>query len=217
VLEAMAAARMTGDAQLEMRALSTMSLLAVDQHRPWEAASAVTAAQSLTAGHAGAGVKLVLSLREARAALAGADLVASRRALSTAVALHDRAAEEPDTPRWVRFAGPVEIDYATGIHYLQAGQPQAAIPFLRAAVNGLAAGYARNTALYRARLAAVLLRAGKVEEACAQMTLVVAQAHALTSARLASRLEVFRLAAAGIDTATARDTVSPLESTAEAR
>ncbi|MFJ7274649.1 hypothetical protein [Kitasatospora sp. NPDC098663] len=217
VLEAMAAARMTGDAQLEMRALSTMSLLAVDQHRPWEAASAVSAAQSLTARHAGDGVKLVLALREARAALAGADLAASRRALSTAVALHDRAAEESDAPRWVRFAGPVEIDYATGTHYLQAGQPQAAIPFLRAAVNGLAAGYARNTALYQARLATVMLQAGEIEEACAQMTMVVAQAHALTSARLTSRLANFRQAAAGVDTATARDTVALLESAAEAR
>ncbi|MFC1403178.1 MULTISPECIES: hypothetical protein [Streptacidiphilus] len=215
-LEAMAAARMTGDAQLEMRALSTLSLLAVDRHQPWEATSAVGAAQDLASRHAGPGVKLVLSLREARAALAAGDLTGSRRALSGSIALHDRAAEETDAPRWVRFAGPVEIDYATGTHYLQAGVPKAAVPFLRAAVEGLAAGYARNTALYRARLASVLLQAGEVEEACAQMATVVAGADALTSARLASRLVDFRQAAAGIDTATARDTVALLESTAEA-
>ena len=216
VLEAMAAARMSGDAQLEMRALSTLSLLAVDRHQPWEAASAVGAAQTLANRHAGPGVRLVLSLREARAALAAGDLTGSRRALSGSIALHDRAAEEPDAPRWVRFAGPVEIDYATGTHYLQAGAPKAAVPFLRAAVDGLAAGYARNTALYRARLASVLLQAGEVEEACAQMATVVAKSDALTSARLSARLANFRQAAAVIDTATARDTVALLESTAEA-
>ncbi|MFJ6216728.1 hypothetical protein ACIQGZ_25870 [Streptomyces sp. NPDC092296] len=211
VLEAMAAARMTGDAQLEMRALSTLSLLAVDRHQPWEAASAVGAAQDLASRHAGPGVRLVLSLREARATLAAGDLTGSRRALSGSIALHDRAAEEPDAPRWVRFAGPVEIDYATGTHYLQAGQPKAAVPFLRAAVDGLAVGYARNTALYRARLASVLLQAGEVEEACAQMATVVAGADALTSARLTSRITVFRQAVSGIDTAAARDTVELLD------
>jgi hypothetical protein len=92
-------------------------------------------------------------------------------------------------------------------HYLKAGKPKAAVPFLRAAVDGLAAGYARNTALYRARLATVLLQAGEVEEACAQMTLVLAQSGALTSARLASRVTGFRDAAAQIDTAPTRDLV----------
>jgi hypothetical protein len=213
VLEAMAAARLTNDAQLETRALSTLSLLAVDRRQPWQAASAVGAAQALASRHAGAGVRLVLSLRAARAALAGGDLTGSRRALSGAITLHDRAAEEPEAPRWVSFAGPVEIDYATGTHYLQAGQPKAAIPFLRAAVDGLAAGYARNTALYRTRLASALLQAGEVEEACSQMSTVVTHADALTSARLAARMTGFRQAASGIDTATARDTVHLLDTT----
>jgi hypothetical protein len=131
--------------------------------------------------------------------------------------LHDRAAEEPEAPRWVSFAGPVEIDYATGTHYLQAGQPKAAIPFLRAAVDGLAAGYARNTALYRARLASVLLQAGEVEEACSQMAIVIAHANALTSARLASRITGFRQAASEIDTATTRDIVQLLDTTTRER
>jgi hypothetical protein len=214
-LEALAAARMTGDAQLEMRALSTLSLLAVDRRQPWEATSAVAAAQALAARHAGPGVQLVRALREARAALAAGDLTGSRRALSGAVHLHDRADQEPDAPRWVRFAGPVEIDYATGTHYLKARKPKAAIPFLRAAVDGLAAGYARNTALYRARLATVLLQAGEAEEACAQMALVLAQSGALTSARLDSRVTDFRTAAARIDTAPARDLVQLADTTVE--
>ncbi len=211
MLEAMTAARMTGDIQLEMRALSTLSPLAVDRRRPWEADSAVGAAQALASRQAGPGVRLVLSLRQARAALAAGDPTGSRRALSASIALHDRAAEEPDAPRWVRFAGPSEIDYATGIHYLHAGQPKAAASFLRAAVDGLAAGYTRNSALYRTRLATVLLQAGEVAEACAQVTTVVADADALTSARLASRIAGFRQAACGIDTATARDIVELLD------
>jgi hypothetical protein len=81
------------------------------------------------------------------------------------------------------------------------------------AVDALTAGYARNTALYRARLASVLLQAGEVEEACSQMSIVVAHADALTSARLAARMTGFRQAASGIDTATARDTVHLLDTT----
>jgi hypothetical protein len=212
VLEALAAARMTGDAQLEMRALSTMSLLAVDQQRAWEAASATSTAQAIAANRAGPGVRLVLSLRESRAALATGDLGASRRALSAALSLHDRATDETDAPRWVRFAGPVEIDYATGTHYIKTGQPAAAIPFFRAAVDGLAASYARNTALYRARLASVLLAAGEVDEACQTVNQVVRDARGLSSARLVGRLNGFSQRASRIDTAAARDAVDLIES-----
>lgn len=215
ILEAMATARMTGSAILEMRALATMCLLAVDQHRAWEARSAAAAARDIATGHAGPAVRLVLALRQSSTALASQDPATSRRALSEAVTLNDKASEEPDAPRWVRFAGPVELDYATGMHYLRTGHAQAAVPFLRAAVDNLAADYARNTALYRARLAGVLLAVGDVDEACHMMARVVQDAEHLTSGRLAARITAFERHARGVDSPHARDLLDLIASRRE--
>lgn len=211
VLEAMSAARLAGDAALEMRALSTLSLLAVDQGRPWEAASAVETAQRIAECRAGPTVRMVLALREARAVAAGGDLVASRRALSRAMTMYGQTALDDEPPRWVRFAGPVEIDYATGGHYVQVGQPSAAVPFLRAAVGGLTASYARNSALYRARLASVLFQSGEVDAACAEALAVIAHVGELGSARLNERLTMFARQVAEARTATARPAREYLE------
>lgn len=208
VLEALAAARLVDDDGLAISALESMCLLAIDQDRPWEAAAAVESAQFLAENHAGPTVRMVLALREAGAAMSGGDLSRGRRALSRAMSLHGRAVEEDDAPRWARFAGPVEIDYATGSYYLKAGHPAAAVPFVRAAVDGLAAGYARNSALYRARLAGVLLRAGDVEAACDEAAKVLDVSSGLSSARLAGRLKAFAVQAGRTDSAAARQYVA---------
>ncbi|WP_285601409.1 hypothetical protein [Kineosporia sp. NBRC 101731] len=195
----MATSRMIGDTNLEIRGLATMCLLGIDQHRGWEARSAAAAAREIATTHAGPRVKMVLALRQSSAALASQDPAASRRAMSEAISLRDKAASETDPPRWVRFADPVELDYATGMHYLRTGQPSAAVPFLRAAVDGLAASYARNTALYRARLANVLLMVGEVDEACRMMTQVLDDAQSLTSERLTARVATFEEKARSMD------------------
>ncbi|MGW2326673.1 hypothetical protein ACWC5C_12990 [Streptomyces sp. NPDC001700] len=207
-MEAMTAAQLIDDPLLQVRALNTLSLLSVDAGRMWEAASAIEGAYRL-AHQAGAGptVHLVISLREASAAGQAGDLPGARRALSRAVSYQGRTDTDADVPRWARFAGPVEVDYATAGYYATEGQPARAVPFLRSAVAGLGGGYTRNTAWYRARLAQTLLHASEVEEACHEMTGVLDACGGVSSARLRSRLRDFGRSAVRVDAPAARDVV----------
>ncbi|WP_331738492.1 hypothetical protein [Embleya sp. NBC_00896] len=204
-LEAMATARMVDDVLLEVRALASMSLLAADAGRAWEASSAAQAAHTLAHRRAGPTVHLVLALREAGAAQVAGDLSTARRALSRALSLLGRTDVDTDVPAWAVFArSTVEVDYAQGRYYEHAGQPAAAVPYLRSAVRGLGGGYTRNTALYRSRLGRVLAAAGDVEEACAEVHAVLDGATGVHSAKLAEEVMACGRAVAGADTATAR-------------
>ncbi|RNG32171.1 hypothetical protein [Streptomyces botrytidirepellens] len=207
-MEAMTAAQLIDDPLLQVRALNTLSLLSVDAGRMWEAASAIKSAYRL-AHQAGAGptVHLVISLREASAAGQAGDLSGARRALSRAVSYQGRTDTDTDVPRWARFAGPVEVDYATAAYYTTEGQPARAVPFLRSAVSGLGGGYTRNTAWYRARLAQTLLRTNEVEEACHEMTGVLDACGGVSSARLRRRLRAFERAAVSVDAPAAREVI----------
>ncbi|MEU0842932.1 hypothetical protein ABZ370_26110 [Streptomyces sp. NPDC005962] len=207
-MEAMTAAQLIDDPLLQVRALNTLSLLSVDAGRMWEAASAIESAYRL-AHQAGAGptVHLVISLREASAAGQAGDLSGARRALSRAVSYQGRTDTDSDVPRWARFAGPVEVDYATAAYYATEGQPARAVPFLRSAVAGLGGGYTRNTAWYRARLAQTLLHTSEVEEACNEMMGVLDACGGVSSARLRGRLRDFGRSAVRADAPAARDVV----------
>ncbi|MFI0821864.1 hypothetical protein ACH4TX_42500 [Streptomyces sp. NPDC021098] len=207
-MEAMTAAQLIDDPLLQVRALNTLSLLSVDAGRMWEAASAIENAYRL-ARRAGAGptVHLVISLREASAAGQAGDLSGARRALSRAVSYQGRTDTDADVPRWARFAGSVEVDYATAAYYTTGGQPARAVPFLRSAVSGLGGGYTRNTAWYRARLAQTLLLTSEVEEACHEMTGVLDACGGVSSARLRRRLRAFERSAVSVDAPAARDVI----------
>jgi transcriptional regulator with XRE-family HTH domain len=213
-MEAMTAAQLIDNPLLQVRALNTLSLLAVDARRYWEAASATENAYSL-ARRAGAGatVHLVISLREASAATHSGDLSGARRALSRAVSYQGRTDTDTDVPRWARFAGPVEVDYTTAAYYAREGQPARAVPFLRSAVAGLGGGYTRNTAWYRARLAQTLLDTNEVEEACHEMTRVLDACGDVSSMRLRRRLRTFEQATVRIDAPVVRDAVERIRET----
>ncbi|MEU5030021.1 hypothetical protein [Streptomyces milbemycinicus] len=213
-MEAMTAAQLIDSPLLQVRALNTLSLLSVDAGRMWEAASAVEKAYGL-ARRAGAGqtVHLVISLREASAATHSGDLSGARRALSRAVSYQGRTDADADVPKWARFAGPVEVDYATAAYYTREGQPARAVPFLRAAVAGLGGGYTRNTAWYRARLAQTLLDTSEVEEACDEMMGVLDACGGVSSDRLRRRLQAFGEAAVHVDATSARDVIERIRET----
>jgi len=204
-LEALAAAQLVDDSMLQISVLETFVLLAIKAERTWEAAGAVENAHRL-ATRAGAGhtVHLVIALREANVATHVGDLAGTRRALSRAVSHQGRADTDEDVPKWARFAGPFEIDYATADMYVRAQQPRRAVPFLRAAVRGIGDGLARNSASYRVKLAGVLLDAGEVEEACAEMGAVLDACTGIRSPKLLKRVTEFRQGVMKIDNAEAR-------------
>ncbi|MFF7991812.1 hypothetical protein ACFZDG_18710 [Kitasatospora xanthocidica] len=203
--EALTSARLIGDPLLEVRSLDKLSMLAVEQRRPWEALAAATAAGDLAQAHGGPKVRSVVALRLARALSSTGDHAGARRALSLALTWHDRSDQDTDAPRWTAFAGQVEVDYATAAWHVETGRPVHAIPFLRSAVNRLGPTYSRNAALYRARLAEVLMKAGEVEEACAAASASADAAQGMTSARLVARLRAVATSAELIDTASTRD------------
>ena len=206
------AARLVGDPLLEVRALDSLSLLAVEQRRPWEAVAAATASGEIAQRHGGPKVKSVVALRQARALSSAGDHTGARRALSQALTWQDRSDNDSDAPQWTAFAGQVEVDYATAAWHVETGQLAYAIPFLRSAVELLGPTYSRNAALYRARLAEVLMKAGDVEEACAEAVDSARAAKGMTSARLADRLRSVASLAAQVDTAVARACVEELRS-----
>jgi transcriptional regulator with XRE-family HTH domain len=207
-VEALAAAQLVDDPLLQISVLETLVLLAVKADRMWEAASAVEHAYRLAGrARAGATVHLVIALRGANVAVHSGDLSSARRALGRAVQYQGRADSDDDVPGWARFVGPFEVDYATADMYLRANQPQRAVPFLRAAVQGMGKGLARNSASYRVRFADALLAAGEVEEACAVVGGVLDMWGGIASPRLLGKVRDFQRSAAEIGSRTARDCV----------
>lgn len=187
-LEALALARLNGDRHLEARSLATLSLIAVEQGRAWEADGATQAAWSAAGRFAGATVRALLCARQAGALCATGDLTGARRALSMAGTNLERS-DGDDPPRFAVFFGAAELDQATAGYYLAAGRPDAAASFLRSTVRALDESYARNAALYRAKLAAALLAAGELDEAAAE---AVTAAQGLAESSSAQGVAVLR-------------------------
>ncbi|WP_367140831.1 MULTISPECIES: helix-turn-helix domain-containing protein [Streptomyces] len=214
-MEALAAAQLVDNPLLQVSVLETLVLLAIKAERSWEAASAVENAYRL-ATRAGAGhtVHLVIALRDANVATHAGDLSGARRALSRAVSHQGRADTDAEVPQWARFVGPFEVDYATADMYVRAEQPKQAVPFLRAAVRGIGGELARNSASYRVKLAGVLLAAGEVDEACAEMGAALEASGGIASPRLLGKIREFQRAAAGIDSITARECGERIRETA---
>ncbi|MFB7379264.1 hypothetical protein ACFC6U_07080 [Kitasatospora purpeofusca] len=208
--EALTAARLVGDPLMEVRALDSLSLLAVEQKRPWEAVATSMAAEDLAQVRGGPKVKSVVALRQARALSSAGDHAGARRALSRALTWHDRSDRDADAPPWTAFAGQVEVDYATASWHVGTGHIAHAVPFLRSAIEQLGPTYTRNAALYRARLAEVLMRAGDVEEACEEAVASATASKGMASARLADRLRTVASMVCQVDTAVARDCVGEL-------
>ncbi|BAU85383.1 hypothetical protein SLA_4495 [Streptomyces laurentii] len=213
-VEALTAAQLVDDPLLQVSVLETLVLLAIKAGRTWEAASAVENAYRL-AMRAGAGhtVYLVIALRDANVATHTGDLSGARRALSRAVSHQGRADADAEVPNWARFVGPFEVDYATADMYVRAGRPERAVPFLRAAARGIGGGLARNSASYRVRLADVLLAAGEVDEACAEVGGVLDTWGGISSPRLLGKMRDFQRAAGAIDSPAARECAARIHET----
>ncbi|MEC4020027.1 hypothetical protein [Streptomyces sp. H27-D2] len=205
-MEGLAAAQLIDDPLLQVSVLETLVLLAIKADRVWEAASAVENAYRLArSAGTGATVQLVIALREANIATHTGDLTGARRALTRAVTHQSRTDTDADVPNWAQFAGPFEVDHATADMYVRAGQPKRAVPFLRAAVRGIGCDYTRNSASYRVKLAGVLLSAGEVEEACAEMDTVLEVCGGISSPRLLRKMCEFQQTAVRLDSAVARE------------
>ncbi|MFI8517177.1 tetratricopeptide repeat protein [Streptomyces sp. NPDC085481] len=185
--EALATARVAGDAALEAHAFCNTSFLARDAGRYREAVRAAQAGLRAAQPLASARLLTLLTLREAGAWAGLGDRSACTQALGRAHALFERGPGEGD-PEWMSFFGEPELEALEAQCWSMLGDwPRAARHAHRATVLQ-SPHFARNLALYRAQLAGDLAHAGRPEEAAAEVQRVEDSLDGVDSARIRSML-----------------------------
>lgn len=185
--EALATARMTGDAALESHAFCNTAFLARDAGRPREALRAAQAAQRVGRSLGSARLMSLLALREAGGWAGLADRTGCEQALARAQALYERGPSDAD-PEWMSFYGEAELEGLEAQCWSTLGDwPRAARHAHRAA--GLQdPHFSRNIALYTAELADDLARGGRPDEAAAAGMRVLDLLGQVQSSRIQSML-----------------------------
>ncbi|MDI3423046.1 hypothetical protein [Streptomyces luteolus] len=167
--EALATARMAGDASLEAHAFCNMSFLARDAGRPREAVRAAQAAQRSARDRGSMRLLSLLALREAGAYALLGDRSGCEQALARAQALFSRGGTDAD-PEWMSFYNEAELEGLEAQCWSALGQwGRAARHAQRAAhvATTQTPHFTRNIALYTAEAADDLARAGRPDEAAA--------------------------------------------------
>ncbi|MEU6575820.1 hypothetical protein [Streptomyces sp. NPDC046805] len=164
--EALATARMTGDAALEAHAFCNTAFLARDAGRPREAVRAAQAAQRVGRPLGSARLMSLLALREAGGWAGLADRTGCEQALARAQALYARGRSEAD-PEWMSFYGEAELEGLEAQCWSTLGDWPRAARHARRAAQLQDPHFTRNIALYTAELADDLARGGRPDAAAA--------------------------------------------------
>jgi len=162
--EALATARVTGDAGLEAHAFCNTAFLARDAGRPREAVRAAQAAQRVARPLGSARLMSLLALREAGGWAGLADRTGCEQALARAQALYERGHSEAD-PEWMSFYGEAELEGLEAQCWSTLGDWPRASRHARRAARLQDPHFTRNIALYTAELADDLARGGRPDEA----------------------------------------------------
>ncbi|WP_369186568.1 hypothetical protein [Streptomyces sp. R08] len=162
--EALATARMTGDAGLEAHAFCNTAFLARDAGRPREAVRAAQAAQRVGRPLGSARLMSLLALREAGGWAGLADRTGCEQALARAQALFSRGHSDAD-PEWMSFYGEAELEGLEAQCWSTLGDWPRAARHARRAAQLQDPHFTRNIALYMAELADDLARGGRPDEA----------------------------------------------------
>ncbi|MFD4785687.1 hypothetical protein ACFWN1_01075, partial [Streptomyces sp. NPDC058459] len=164
--EALATARMTGDAALEAHAFCNTAFLARDAGRPREAVRAAQAAQRAARPLGSPRLMSLLALREAGGWAGLADRTGCEQALVRAQALFGRGISDAD-PEWMSFYGEAELAGLEAQCWSTLGDWRRAARHARRATRLQNPHFSRNIALYTAELADDLARDGHPDEAAA--------------------------------------------------
>ena len=162
--EALATARLTGDAGLEAHAFCNTAFLARDAGRPREAVRAAQAAQRVGRPLGSARLMSLLALREAGGWAGLADRTGCEQALARAQALFERGHSDAD-PEWMSFYGEAELEGLEAQCWSTLGDWPRAARHARRAAHLQDPHFTRNIALYMAELADDLARGGRPDEA----------------------------------------------------
>ncbi|WP_128981656.1 tetratricopeptide repeat protein [Streptomyces roseicoloratus] len=185
--EALATARVAGDLALEAHAFCNTSFLARDSGRPREAVRAAQAGLRAATPLGSDRLLALLTLREAAAWAGLGDRPACSEALGRAHAHFGRGPGERD-PEWMSFFGEPELEAQEALCWSLLGDWSRAARHAHRATVLQDPHFARNLALYRAQLAGNLARAGRPDEAAAEVRRVEASSEGVESARIRTLL-----------------------------
>ncbi|MFJ7202902.1 tetratricopeptide repeat protein [Streptomyces sp. NPDC098789] len=162
--EALATARVSGDAALEAHAFSNAAFLAGDCGRPRESVRAAQAGARAARSLGSARLLSLLALREAGGWAGMADRRSCEDALTRAHTHFSRGPAAAD-PEWMSFFGEAELEFLEARCWAALGEYSRAARHARRAADLQDPHFARNVALYTSELADDLARAGAPDEA----------------------------------------------------
>lgn len=162
--EALATARVSGDAGLEAHAFSNMAFLARDCGRPRESVRAAQAGRRAARSLGSPRLLSLLALREAGGWAGLSDRKACEEALTRAHTEFARGEAGAD-PEWMSFFGEAELESLESRCWAALGEHARAARHARRAADLQDPHFARNVALYTAELADNLAHAGAPDEA----------------------------------------------------
>ncbi|WP_101254751.1 hypothetical protein [Streptomyces barkulensis] len=186
--EALAIARVAGDAALEAHAFCNTSFLARDAGRPREAVRAAQAGQHIARHLGSARLLSLLAAREAGGWALLADRTACEESLSRARTLFERGPRDAD-PEWMTFYGEAELNGLEAQCWAALGDWGRAARRARRAVALQDPHFTRNTALFTAELADDLAGGGEVEEAAGSAGRVLDLLGQVRSSRVGGMLD----------------------------
>lgn len=150
--EALAAARIADDPELEAHAFGCLSLLAKAQGRPREAISAAQGAQTVARSLGSPRLLSLFNMREAGGWALMGDTSATDRAIVRAHTLYAKGPSDADPP-WLDFYAPGELAGLECLARADLGQHERAASGAEQAVLLHGDAFARNRALYTADIA----------------------------------------------------------------
>ncbi|NGO72926.1 tetratricopeptide repeat protein [Streptomyces boncukensis] len=164
--EALATARVAGDAALEAHAFCNSAFLARDAGRPREAVRAAQAGQRAARRLGSHHLLSLLTLREAGGWAGLGDRPACQQALGRAQRLFARGSTDAD-PEWMTFFGEAELEGLEAQCWSALGDWRRATDHAQRAVDLQDPHFTRNRALFTAELAGDLAAQGHAEAAAA--------------------------------------------------
>ncbi|GAA4999115.1 hypothetical protein GCM10025734_33400 [Kitasatospora paranensis] len=185
--EALATARMAGDAALEAHVFCNIAFLARDAGRPREALRAAQAGQAAAHDLGSARLSALLAMREAGGWALLQDRSACERSLARATGLFDRGRGEAD-PEWMSFFGEAELAGLEAQCWSALGEWDVASERAGRAIALQDPHFLRNRALYTAELAHDRLGRGDLVGAAGHGSAAVALLGEVRSARIRGML-----------------------------
>ncbi|MCX4847844.1 tetratricopeptide repeat protein [Streptomyces sp. NBC_00893] len=162
--EALATARVAGDAALEAHAFCNASFLARDTGRPRESVRAAEAGQRAAQPLGSPRLLALLALREAGGRAGLGDRTGCERAIGRAHTAFGRGPRDAD-PEWMSFFREAELEMLEAQCWSALGDWSRAARHALRAIRLQDPHFTRNLALYRAELTWDLARAGRAAEA----------------------------------------------------